>query len=112
MLNTASQQENNLMAYRFHEPVSLFNNQQIFRRPLPHQVAGEIRLAYLSDGRTVVGLNREELNQNILLIGRAGSGKTNAIRILQLELLRADIPFLAFELTKNNTRHLMKVCDE
>jgi len=84
------------------------NINPLFQRPFHHQVAGDIRMGYSNSAQTLIGISPDELVQHLLLVGRSGAGKTNVLRILQTELSRLGIPFLAFDLAKHNTRHLKK----
>ena len=98
--------EDNLLSYQYLQAL-ISESIQIFQKPFPHQIAGEIRLGYVSNTRTVMGITKEELNQHMLITGRSGAGKTNIMRIIQTELLRIGIPFLSFDLCKYNTRYLI-----
>ena len=89
--------------YKYFQKESL---RGLFERPLPCQVSGEMRLCYIKNTQTVFGINSDELVQHMCIVGRSGSGKTATLRIIQLELARLKIPFLAFDLAKYNTRHI------
>ena len=69
-------------------------------------MTGEIRLGYIYNTRTIFGILRKELVQHLLMVGRSGSGKTNIIRIMQIELCRLGIPFISFDVAKYGTRYI------
>ena len=102
MLENRFQNRPNSGNYRYLQP-----QRQALDRPFPFQVAGDIRLGYVANTRAVMGITKQELNQHMLITGRSGAGKTNIIRILQTELLKLEIPFLSFDLSKYNTRYLI-----
>ncbi len=77
-----------------------------FKRPRPKQVAGDVRLGYLYNSKTIFGLLIKELVQHMLIVGRSGSGKTNILRIMQVELSRLGIPFMSFDLVKYGSRNI------
>lgn len=78
------------------------------REPRPDQLAGDIRLAFVANSNTILGLRRDELTQHMLITGRSGTGKTSVMRVLQLELHRLGIPFLSIDITKPGTRFIKK----
>jgi hypothetical protein len=78
------------------------------REPLPDQLAGDIRLAFVANSNTIFGLRRDELTQHMLITGRSGTGKTSVMRVLQLELYRQGIPFFSIDITKPGTRFIKK----
>jgi len=53
------------------------------------------------------GLRLHELNQNVLVGGRAGAGKTNLFMILQNTLLGLGLPYLIWDF-KKDYRHLVR----
>jgi hypothetical protein len=77
-------------------------------QPRPDQLSGDIRLAFVANSNTILGLRREELTQHMLITGRSGTGKTSVMRVLQLELYRLGIPFLSIDITKPGTRFIKK----
>jgi hypothetical protein len=82
--------------------------QQPFPRPQALQVIGDVRIGYVHNTSTVFGIQRQELVQHGLVVGRSGSGKTNFLRLIQIELYRLGIPFLSFDLAKHGSRYLKK----
>jgi hypothetical protein len=96
--------------YRYFKRPSLTDSSgsrsSIFHEPGESQVSGDIRLGYIADTEMVFGIFKKELVQHLLLIGRSGSGKTNVIRILQIELHRIGIPFMTFDIAKYGSRFL------
>jgi hypothetical protein len=42
----------------------------------------------------------------MLLVGRSGSGKTNILRIMQIELSRLGVPFISFDIAKYGSRFI------
>lgn len=79
---------------------------RLFKRPRPLQVAGDIRLGYLHGTKDIFRLLKKEMVQHLLMVGRSGSGKTNIIRIMQIELSRLKIPFMSFDIAKYGTRYI------
>lgn len=77
-----------------------------FKRPFPRQIAGDIRIGYVYNSSNIYCLLKKELVQHMLIIGRSGAGKTNILRILQIELYRLGIPFMSFDLAKYGTRYI------
>lgn len=80
---------------------------RLFKRVHPNRVKGDIRVGYLKKMGILFGLNKSELVQHILIVGRSGSGKTNLLRLIQIELYRIGIPFLAFDLAKLGNRFIL-----
>lgn len=54
------------------------------------------------------GLNLNELNEHLLIAGRAGAGKTTLIYIIIAHLIKYGVPFWAFDF-KQDFRHIAKV---
>lgn len=101
---------NNQSPYRYFKRPSLKDaagtRTSIFHEPRESQVSGDIRIGHIADTGLVFGILAKELVQHLLLVGRSGSGKTNVIRILQIELHRIDIPFMTFDIAKYGSRFL------
>jgi predicted NACHT family NTPase len=57
----------------------------LFKEPDPDLIFGKYQLAF-TNGGNIWGLNEEEFPQNMMIIGRPGSGKTTFIINLILEL--------------------------
>jgi len=72
--------------------------------PYP-KLKGEIKIGH-SNGNWF-GLQRKEINQNILVVGRSGSGKTNLFYSLIKQYIDNNIPFWAVDF-KKDYRHLIK----
>ena len=53
------------------------------------------------------GLTSEEINQNLLLVGRSGAGKTNLFYNIMTKFIDNNIPFLAIDF-KKDYRHLIR----
>ena len=98
--------------YKYFNRNAIISRGQLFHLPMPYQVSGDIRLCHVKDTFTIFGILISELLQHGLLVGRSGAGKTNVLRIIQLELYRLGIPFLAFDLAKYNTRYLKQYIPE
>ena len=102
--------------YRYLRPPSFLNadprDLARFRQPRPDQLSGDIRLAFVENSNTIFGLRRDELTQHVLIAGRSGTGKTNMMRVMQLELHRLGIPFLSIDITKPGTRFIKKYIPE
>ncbi len=79
---------------------------RLFKRPVPYLVAGDIRLGYVNNTSTVFGILQKEMVQHLLIVGRSGSGKTNILRIMQIELSRLGIPFMSFDIAKYGGRYI------
>ena len=80
---------------------------RLFKRPYPRQVSGDIRVGYIKKWGIIFGLRKKELAQHLLAVGRSGAGKTNLLRLIQIELHRIGIPFLAFDLAKYGNRYIL-----
>ena len=79
--------------------------------PTREEAFGEIELGRVMQGDRLLwifGLTREELNQDLLITGRSGCGKTTLIVQIIKELLRENIPFLVFDY-KLDYRALVRV---
>jgi len=83
-----------------------------FRQPTQEQVGGEIRIGYLEGTKIVFGISRDEMTQNMLEVGRSGTGKTNLQRVIQLELHRLKNHFLIIDVTKPGGRFVKKYIPE
>jgi hypothetical protein len=68
-------------------------------------IDGNFKLGYA--GNSWFGLNKNDLMQGVLVVGRSGAGKTNLFYFLMEQFLDAGIPFLAFDF-KQDYRHLSK----
>ncbi len=84
-------------------------DQQILLSLPPRElVAGPIDLGTViyagNHGRA--GLSRDDLLHNVLIVGRSGAGKTNAVFHILLQLADLDIPFLFLD-WKRTARHLL-----
>ncbi|MEI6166663.1 MAG: DUF87 domain-containing protein [bacterium] len=72
----------------------------IFHPPSADQAAGDITLGwvhYNGKDRCPFGLRRMELAQHVSLVGRTGSGKSNAGYLLAMNLNKAGIPWLCLD---------------
>lgn len=80
--------------------------------PVPDEniLDGDIKLGRESQFGFPFGLNIEELNEHLLITGRAGAGKTTLIYLIIAHLLNYEIPFWAFDF-KQDYRHLAKSND-
>ncbi len=83
-------------------------------QPYPgNQVSGIIRIGKVYHPRLyptpIFGLHPHEINQNVLVFGRAGAGKTVLLMIVLLELIRLGIPFFVCDF-KRDYRHLIRNC--
>ncbi len=75
--------------------------------PKGSDVDGLIRIGRVRGTGAPFGLNTDELNQHTLIVGRSGSGKTTIMYLMMLQLLKAGIPFMAFDF-KRDYRHLLR----
>jgi hypothetical protein len=95
--------------YRFFKRPSLHGprpKDTTFEIPRENQVKGEVRLGYIHNSRMIFGINKKEIVRHLLVCGASGSGKSNFLRIMQLELYRLGIPFLVFDTAKYGSRFL------
>jgi hypothetical protein len=60
----------------------------------------------------IFGILKNELCRHMLICGSSGSGKSNFLRIIQIELNRNNIPFLVFDTAKLGSRFLKKHIDD
>ena len=79
---------------------------QIFENPREYQVRGDIRLGYVQNSKMVFGILKKELVRHLLICGSSGAGKSNFLRVMQVELNRLGIPFLVFDTAKLGSRFL------
>jgi hypothetical protein len=79
---------------------------QTFETPREYQVKGDIRLGYVHNSRIIFGILLKELVRHLLVCGSSGAGKSNFLRVLQIELNRLGIPFIAFDTSKLGSRFL------
>ncbi len=77
-----------------------------FETPRQYQVKGDIRLGFVYDSIMIFGILKKELVRHLLVCGSSGAGKSNFLRILQIELNRLGIPFIAFDTSKLGSRFL------
>lgn len=89
----------------------LFGNDLPFKQPSGGEVEGDIRIGRVKNTRVPFGINLEELLQHLVLMGRAGSGKTTIFFLIMLQLIEKAIPFLAFDF-KKDYRHLLRMCPD
>lgn len=87
-----------------HDPQSM--RSQVFERPREYQVNGDIRLGTIQNSNMLFGILKKELVRHLLVCGSSGSGKSNFLRVMQLELNRIGIPFLVFDIAKYGSRFL------
>lgn len=87
-----------------HDPQS--SGGQVFEAPRQYQVKGDIRLGYVQNSNMIFGVLKKELVRHLLVCGSSGAGKSNFLRVLQIELNRLDIPFIAFDTSKLGSRFL------
>lgn len=96
--------------YRYFKRPSLHNPQnsksQTFESPRGYQVKGDIRLGYIHNSKMIFGIQKKELTKHLLVCGSSGSGKSNFLRVMQIELHRLGVPFLVFDTSKLGSRFL------
>ena len=102
--------------YRYFKRPSLRDPQdtgsQIFLTPRDYQVKGDIRLGNIYNSKMIFGILRKELVRHLLVCGSSGSGKSNFLRVMQLELHRLGIPFMVFDTAKLGSRFLKHYIDD
>lgn len=79
---------------------------RIFMNPGRTQIKGDIRLGFILGSDKVFGIYKKELGRHLLVCGSSGAGKSNLLRILQVELNRLNIPYIAFDTSKFGSRFL------
>lgn len=84
----------------------------IFQNPQVNQIKGDIRVGVVLNSKKIFGILKKELVRHLLVCGSSGSGKSNFLRILQIELNRLGIPFIAFDTSKLGSRFLKKYMDD
>ncbi|MBT6690386.1 DUF87 domain-containing protein [archaeon] len=98
--------------YRYFKRPSLHDPQnsrgQIFEKPREYQVKGDIRLGNIRNSKMIFGILRKELVRHLLICGSSGAGKSNFLRVMQIELHRLGIPFLVFDTAKLGSRFLKR----
>jgi hypothetical protein len=105
MQRKGSQKKHKQYQYRHFNREAFLTRSQVLRKPLQHEVDGELRLGFVNKN-VVFCINSKEITQHMLIIGRSGAGKTTILRLLAYELKRLNIPFLAFDLSKYGLRNL------
>lgn len=85
---------------------------QTFKNPRSHQIKGDIRLGYVKNSKMVFGILKREIVRHLLICGSSGSGKSNFLRVMQIELNRLGIPFLVFDTAKLGSRFLKHHMDD
>ena len=106
MKKNNSQKRPELYQYKYLPLALQGTKEETFKTTTQLQVSGDIRLGYIIKSQIIFHLLLKELVQHFLVVGRSGSGKTNLLRILQIELSRLGIPFIAFDLAKYGTRYI------
>lgn len=84
----------------------------IFESLQANQIKGDIRLGYVKNSKMIFGLLTKELTRHLLVCGSSGAGKSNFLRVLQIELNRLGIPFLIFDTAKRGSRFLKHHMEE
>ncbi len=96
--------------YRYFKRPSRHDSQnsrgQVFETPREYQVKGDIRLGYIQNSKMIFGILLKELVKHLLICGSSGAGKSNFLRVMQIELNRLGIPFLIFDTAKLGSRFL------
>lgn len=106
----------NVSQYRYFKRPQLrdFQNQrsQGFERPREYQIKGDIRLGYILNSKMIFGILKKELVRHLLVCGSSGAGKSNFLRVMQVELNRIGIPFMIFDTAKLGSRFLKHYMDD
>ena len=95
------------------EPFSdqlLLSRKPVLECPSKEEAQGEIVIGKVCQGENTLwsfGLDKEELNQHMLIVARSGHGKTVLIMNVISQLIENGIPFLAFDF-KRDLRHLIR----
>ena len=68
-----------------------------FKSPDPGLLKGNILIGYVVDSNASAALSFRNINENLGIWGRAGSGKTNLSQLIILQLIRAGIPVRTYD---------------
>jgi DNA-binding MarR family transcriptional regulator len=79
-----------------------------YSSPRKKDINGSLRLGVSIPERYPFGLEIEQLNRNILIVGSHGTGKTNAINLIIDNLYKFGFPFLIIDVAKKDSRHLIR----
>ena len=103
-INSAQDQYRYFKRPPLHDPQG--SRSQIFEKPREYQIKGEIRLGYVHNSKIIFGILKKEIVRHLLICGSSGAGKSNFLRVMQIELNRIGIPFLVFDTAKLGSRFL------
>ena len=81
----------------------------IFEKAFAHQISGDVLIGKDKSSKLSFGVNIDELSRHSLIFGSSGSGKTNLLRVIQLQLYNMNIPFITFDTAKYATRYIKKI---
>lgn len=101
-----------LLQSRLAEYPDLLRNGVAALPPPEKKFNGEIVIGNVTHGKRITnhsfGLRKDELNKHVLVVGSTGTGKTNLLNCMMLQLHQAGIPFLCLSL-KQDQRALMQL---
>lgn len=92
--------------------ICLVNDRNPF--PYPDNIDGLIKVGQIHNPilkqNRPFGLNLNEINQNLLLSGRAGSGKTTLLMMILIQFIKMQLPFTVLDF-KRDYRNLIRHTD-
>jgi hypothetical protein len=101
-----------LIERRLAEHPDLLKNGILALCPPSENVDGEFLIGNVTHGKKITkslfGIDRDELNKHVLVVGSTGTGKTNLLNRIMLQLHQAGVPFLCLSL-KQDQRPLMQL---
>ena len=86
--------------------------ESVFEKPRRHQIKGDIRLGFVPDSNMIFGISKKEMVRHLLVCGSSGAGKSNFLRVMQIEFHRLGVPFLVFDTAKLGSRFLKPYMDD
>jgi len=107
MRKSSSQNKPELYQYKYLPLALQGTGDRAFKTPSQEQVNGDIRIGEIIGTNIIYCLRPVEVVRHFLAVGSSGSGKTNLMRLLMIELNRLGIPFMCFDLVKCSARYIL-----
>ena len=84
------------------------NNKILLSLPPQHVIRGQIKLGtvHYEKAHWQAGISKEELTRHVTIVGTSGTGKTNTLFYILLQLMEKGVPFVLFD-WKQTGRHLI-----